>query len=63
MNKNFWKAAAIRAARTLCQSAVAAIGTAAMLQDVNWISVASTAALAATLSILNSVATGLPEVE
>lgn len=63
MNKNFWKAAAIRAARTLCQSAVAAIGTAAMLQDVNWISVASTAALAAVLSILNSVATGLPEVE
>lgn len=63
MNKNFWKAAAIRAARTLCQSAVAAIGTAAMLQDVNWLSVASTAALAAVLSILNSVATGLPEVE
>lgn len=63
MNKNFWKAAAIRAARTLCQSAVAAIGTAAMLQDVNWISVASTAALAAVLSVLNSVATGLPEVK
>jgi hypothetical protein len=63
MNRNFWKAAAIRAARTLCQSAVAAIGTAAMLQDVNWVSVASTAALAAVLSILNSVATGLPEVE
>ena len=62
MNKTFWKAAAIRAARTLCQSAVAAIGTAAMLQDVNWISVASTAALAAVLSVLNSVATGLPEV-
>lgn len=63
MNKTFWKAAAIRAARTLCQSAVAAIGTAAMLQDVNWLSVASTAALAAVLSMLNSVATGLPEVE
>lgn len=63
MNKTFWKAAATRAARTLCQSAVAAIGTAAMLQDVNWLSVASTAALAAVLSILNSVATGLPEVE
>ena len=62
MNKTFWKAAAIRAARTLCQSAVAAIGTAAMLQDVNWLSVASTAALAAVLSVLNSVATGLPEV-
>lgn len=63
MNKTFWKAAAIRAARTLCQSAVAAIGTAAMLQDVNWLSVASTAALAAVLSVLNSVATGLPEVK
>ena len=63
MDKIFWKAAAIRTARTLCQSAVAAIGTAAMLQDVNWISVASTAALAAVLSVLNSVATGLPEVK
>ena len=52
MNKTFWKAAAIRA-----------IGTAAMLQDVNWVSVASTAALAAVLSVLNSVATGLPEVK
>lgn len=63
MTGKFWKAAAIRAARTLCQSAVAAIGTAAMLQDVNWISVASTAALAAVLSMLNSIATGLPEAE
>lgn len=61
MTKAFWKAAGIRALRTFCQSAVAAIGTTAMLGDVNWIAVGSTAALAAVLSILNSIATGLPE--
>ena len=61
--KNFWKAALIRAARTLCQTAVATIGTAAVLHDVNWIMVASASALSAVLSILTSIATGLPEVE
>lgn len=60
---NFWKAAAIRAVRTFCQSAVAYIGTAAVLSEVNWIQSWSAAVLAALLSILNSVATGLPEVE
>lgn len=60
---NFWKAAAIRAVRTFCQSAVAYIGTAAILADVDWIQCGSAAVLAALLSILNSVATGLPEVE
>ena len=63
MTGKFWKAASIRAVRTLCQSAVAAIGTAALMQDVNWATVASTAALAAVLSLLNSIATGLPEAE
>lgn len=61
MTKEFWKAALIRALRTVCQSAVAAIGTTAMIDQVNWIMVGSTAALAGILSILNSVATGLPE--
>ena len=61
MTKAFWKAAGIRALRTFCQSAVAAIGTTAMLGDVNWIAVGSTAALAALLSVLNAIATGLPE--
>ena len=61
MTKDFWKAAGIRALRTLCQTAVATIGTTALLSEVNWVQVISTAALAAILSILNSVATGLPE--
>ena len=58
----FWKAALIRALRTLCQTMIATIGTTAVLQEVDWILVLSSAALAALLSILNSVATGLPEV-
>lgn len=62
MNKVFWKAALIRAARTLCQTAIATIGTTAVLEEVNWIAVASASVLAAILSLLNSVATGLPEV-
>ena len=61
MTKDFWKAAGIRALRTLCQTAVATIGTTAMLSEVNWIQVASTSVLAALLSVLNSIATGLPE--
>ena len=57
------KAAAIRALRTVAQSAIATIGTSAVLGDVNWLMVGSAAALAGILSILTSVATGLPEVE
>lgn len=60
--KAFLKAAGIRALRTLAQAAIAAIGSAAMIQDVNWAVVASTAGLAAVLSILTSIVTGLPEV-
>jgi hypothetical protein len=59
----FWKAALIRALRTFCQTAVASIGTAAVLSEVNWIAVGSASALAAILSILTSIATGLPEVD
>lgn len=61
MTKEFWKAALIRAIRTVCQSAIAAIGTTAVIEQVNWLMVVSTAALAGLLSILNSIATGLPE--
>lgn len=61
--KNFWKAALIRALRTLCQTAVATIGTAALLSEVNWLAVGSASVLAAVLSLMTSVAAGLPEVE
>lgn len=62
-SKTFWKAAGIRALRTFAQTAVATIGTAAMLSQVNWAVVASSSALAAILSILTSIATGLPEAQ
>ena len=62
MSKTFWKCALIRAVRTLCQTAIATIGTTAVLQEVDWLLVLSSAGLAALLSILNSIATGLPEV-
>ena len=60
--KPWIKAAGIRAIKTLAQSAVAAIGTTATLGGVDWTLVASTAILAAVLSLLTSVA-GLPEVD
>ena len=59
--KKFIKAAAIRAVRTIAQTAVAVIGTSALLSEVNWATVASASILAGILSILTSVATGLPE--
>ena len=60
--KKFLIAAGIRALRTLAQTAIATIGTTALLEEVNWAVVASTSALAAILSILTSIVTGLPEV-
>ena len=63
MTKEFWRAALVRSARTFCQAAIATIGTTALLEEVNWLMVGSSALLAAVLSILNSIATGLPEVE
>ena len=65
MKTNFkaWiKAAGIRALKTLAQTAVATIGTCAVLSEVNWIIVASASALAAILSLLTSIE-GLPEVQ
>ena len=63
MNKAFWRATAIRAIKTVCQTAVAMIGTAAVMTDVNWLMVASASALSGILSVLTSIAAGLPEVD
>ncbi len=60
--KNWIKAAGIRAIKTVAQTAVATIGTAVALGDVNWLMVASASVLAGILSMLTSVA-GLPELE
>lgn len=59
--KDFIKAAIIRAVRTFAQAAAAAIGTSALLSDVDWLAVLSVAALSAILSILTSIITDLPE--
>ncbi|MBO5568338.1 MAG: hypothetical protein J6J18_03745 [Oscillospiraceae bacterium] len=62
MSKNWWKAAAIRAVKTICQTAVAMIPVGVMISEVNWMTVTGTAVLAGVVSLLTSVA-GLPEVE
>lgn len=62
LTKAWLKAAAVRAVKTVAQTAVATIGTAAVLGEVNWLMVASAAVLAGILSLLTSVA-GLPEVD
>lgn len=59
--KKWIKASAIRAVKTMAQTAVATIGTSAVMGDVNWIMVASASALSGIISILTSVA-GIPEV-
>ena len=60
--KTWFKAAGIRAIKTIAQTAVATIGTSSVLGDVNWVAVVSASLLAGVLSLLTSVA-GLPEVE
>ena len=60
--KNWLKAAGVRAIKTVAQTAVATVGTAAAMGEVNWRMVGSAALLAGVLSLLTSVA-GLPEVD
>ena len=60
--KEWFAAAGVRALKTVAQTAVATIGVTAMLHEVDWIVVGSTAALAGVLSLLTSIA-GLPELE
>lgn len=60
MNK-FWKSAINRSIRTIAQTALATIGSAALLESVNWRVVVSASILAGILSLLTSIATGLPE--
>ncbi len=62
LNKTWLKAAGVRAVKTVAQTAVATIGTSAMLNEVDWLAVLSASALAGVLSLLTSVA-GLPEVK
>jgi hypothetical protein len=61
--KDFMKAALIRAVRTVAQTAVATIGAAVVISEVNWLATVSASVLAGILSILMSIATDLPELE
>ena len=61
--KEFWKAAGSRAVRTMAQTAIATIGTSAFMQDINWYLVGSASLISGIISVLTSIATGLPEVE
>ena len=63
MTEEFAKSAMIRAIRTICQTAVAMIGTSVVLSDVDWYMVISASLLSGLLSLLTSIATGLPEVD
>ena len=60
--KDWLKCACIRAVKTMAQAAIAAISSAYLFQDVDWLKVGSVTLLAGILSLLTSLATGLPEV-
>lgn len=62
MNKKWFKCAGVRAIKTICQTAIATIGTSVALSEVDWVLVASSSLLAGILSILTSLA-GIPEVD
>lgn len=62
MSKEWIKCAGIRALKTVCQTAIATIGTTALITEVNWLAVLSASVLAGILSLLTSLA-GLPEIK
>lgn len=62
MTAKWWKAAGVRAVKTVAQTAVGIIGASVVLSDVNWVTVASASVLSGVLSLLTSVA-GLPEIK
>ena len=61
-SKTWWKAAGIRAVKTMAQTAIAAIGASTMITETNWAVVGSATAMAGILSLLTSLS-GLPEVD
>ena len=61
-SKEWWRAAGIRALKTVAQTAISTIGVSTIMSDVNWMMVLSASALAGVLSLLTSIA-GLPELE
>lgn len=61
--RSFIEAAAIRAVKTIAQTATALIGVGSVMSDINWMQVASASLLAGILSVLTSITTGLPEVD
>lgn len=61
--KKFWQATAIRAIKTICQTAIATIGTGKLVSEIDWKVVVSASIVAGILSVLTSIVTGLPEVE
>lgn len=62
MSKKWWKAAGIRALKTLCQTAVSMLTIGQAVMEVDWVNVLSVSAVAGVISLLTSIA-GLPEVE
>ena len=61
-SKTWWKAAGIRAVKTMAQAAIATIGASTMITETNWVVVASATVMAGVLSVLTSIA-GLPEIK
>lgn len=63
MSKEFWRAAGIRAVKTVCQTTVALIGTTTLISSVDWKTVVSASIMSGVVSLLTSISTGLPEVK